>query len=115
MAPRAVNPKKHAARRDEFIDAAQLLITSKGYESLSIEDVLAETGASKGAFYHYFDSKGALLTAVVDRMVEGGVAVVAQVVANPSLSAVEKLEGYFKTLAAFKGEHHDFLVKVIDV
>ena len=42
MAPRAVNPKKHAARRDEFIDAAQVLITAKGYEQLSIEDVLAE-------------------------------------------------------------------------
>ena len=115
MAPRAVNPKKHAARRDEFIDAAQLLITSKGYEQLSIEDVLAETGASKGAFYHYFDSKSALLSAVVDRMVNAGIEVVAGVVADPDLSAVEKLEGYFRTLAAFKGERHDFLVKVIDV
>ncbi len=115
MAPRAVNPKKHAARRDEFIDAAQLLITSKGYESFSIEDVLAETDSSKGAFYHYFDSKSALLSAVVDRMVSAGIEHVASVVANPDLSAIQKLEGYFKTLAAFKGERHDFLVKVMDV
>jgi AcrR family transcriptional regulator len=115
MAPRAVNPKKHAARRDEFIDAGQLLITSKGYEQLSIDDVLAATGSSKGAFYHYFDSKSALLTAVVDRMVNAGIEVVAGVVADPELSAIEKLEGYFKTLAAFKGERRDFLVKVIDV
>ena len=115
MAPRAVNPKKHAARKDEFIDAAQLLITSKGYEQLSIDDVLVETGSSKGAFYHYFDSKSALLSAVVDRMVNSGVEVVAGVVADPDLSAVQKLEGYFKTLAAFKGERHDFLIKVIDV
>jgi len=115
VAPRAVNPHKHAARRDEFIDAAQVLIQSKGYEQLSIEDVLAETGASKGAFYHYFDSKSALLSAVIDRMVQAGVTVVAQVVASPDLSAVDKLEGYFKTLAAFKGERRDFLLKVIDV
>ena len=115
MAPRAVNPHKHAARRDEFIDSAQALIQSKGYEQLSIEDVLAETGASKGAFYHYFDSKSALLSAVIDRMVQAGVTVVAQVVASPDLSAVDKLEGYFKTLAAFKGARRDFLLKVIDV
>jgi AcrR family transcriptional regulator len=112
---RAVNPRRHAARRDEFIDAAQALIQSKGYEQLSVEDVLAETGSSKGAFYHYFDSKSALLSAVVDRMVNAGVDVVAGVVADPDLSAVEKLQGYFRTLAAFKGERHDFLVKVIDV
>lgn len=115
MSPRAVNPHKHAARRDEFIDAAQRLIQSKGYEQLSIEDVLAETGSSKGAFYHYFDSKSALLGAVIDRMVEAGVGLVGQVVANPDLSAVEKLQGYFKTLAAFKGERHDFLVRVIEI
>jgi len=115
VAPRAVNPKKHAARRDEFIDAAQVLITAKGYEQLSIEDVLAETGSSKGAFYHYFDSKSALLSAVVDHMVSGGIEVVAGVIADPDLSALQKLEGYFKTLAAFKGERRDFLIKVIDV
>lgn len=115
MAPRALNPKRHAARRDEFIDAAQRLIQSKGYEQLSVEDVLAETGASKGAFYHYFDSKGSLLSAVIDRMVQAGVALVGGVVADPNLSAVQKLQGYFETLAAFKGEQREFLLKVIDV
>ena len=106
---------RHAARRDEFIDAAQRLIQAKGYEQLSIEDVLAETGASKGAFYHYFDSKSALLTAVIGRMIDTGIGVVAQVVTDPSLSATQKLEAYFRTLAAFKGERHDLLVKLIDV
>lgn len=114
MAPRAVNPRKHAARRDEFIDAAQALIQAKGYEQLSIEDVLDATGSSKGAFYHYFDSKGSLLSAVIDRMVNAGIALVGQVVADPDLSAVEKLQGYFKTLADFKGQQREFLLKLID-
>ena len=115
MAPRALNPTRHAARRDEFVDAAQRLIQSKGYEQLSIDDVLSATGSSKGAFYHYFDSKRSLLSAVIDRMVDAGISLVGQVVADPDLSAVEKLQGYFKTLAAFKGEQREFLLKVIDV
>src|SRR4051794_41269773 len=67
-APRAVNPHKHAARRDEFIEAGQRLIQTRGYEQLSIEDLLAEVGASKGAFYHYFDSKQSLLEAIIERL-----------------------------------------------
>ncbi len=115
MAPRAVNRKAHTARRDEFIDAGQRLIQSKGYEQLSIEDVLAETGASKGAFYHYFDSKQALLEAVIDRMVEAGIGTVSGVLSNPDLSAIDKLHAYFATLASFKAEQHEFLVAVISV
>ena len=69
VAPRTVNVKAHASRRDEFIDAGQKLIQTRGYEQFSIEDLLAEVGASKGAFYHYFGSKQALLEAIVDRLV----------------------------------------------
>ena len=116
MAPRAVNRKAHAARRDEFIDAGQRLIQSKGYEQLSIEDVLAETGSSKGAFYHYFDSKQALLEAVVDRMVEAGMGTVShRSCRDPDLSAVEKLHQYFATLADYKDARRELLIQVIDV
>jgi hypothetical protein len=48
-------------------------------------------------------------------MVDAGLSVVAAVVDDPELSAVDKLQRYFETLAAFKGERRDFLVKVIDV
>ena len=43
---------------------------SRGYDRFSIQDILDATGASKGAFYHYFDSKDALLDAIVDRMAD---------------------------------------------
>ncbi len=66
---RTLDPAAHALRRDEFVDAAQRLIAAKGYEALSIQDLLDDLGASKGAFYHYFGSKSDLLGAVVDRMV----------------------------------------------
>ena len=56
-----------------------------------------------------------MLSAVIDRMVNAGIALVGSVVADPNLSAVEKLQGYFRTLAAFKGEQREFLLKVIDV
>lgn len=115
LSPRTVNPESHASRRDEFIDAGQRLIQSKGYEQLSIEDVLAETGASKGAFYHYFGSKQGLLEAVIERMVKGGIEVVGAVVSKPNLSAVDKLHAYFSTLAAYKAEQKEFVLRLLEV
>ena len=50
--------------------AATRLFQTKGYDQTSVQDILDALGASRGAFYHYFDSKGALLDAVVERMVE---------------------------------------------
>jgi len=113
--PRTVNPHKHMARRDEFIDAGRRLIQTRGYEQFSVEDLLTEVGASKGAFYHYFGSKQALLQAIVDRLVESGLAVVAQVVDDPGLNAVEKLHAYFRTIAAFKSGQREFLLQLMKV
>jgi AcrR family transcriptional regulator len=108
--PRTLDPTSHAVRRDAFLDAAEGLIRSKGYEETSIQDVLDAAGASRGAFYHYFDSKAALLEAVVDRMTDGVIAVVEPVVADPRLSAPAKLQALLLTAGAWKAERSDLLL-----
>ena len=49
--------KEHDERKAEFVDAAIALMSQKGYESTTIQDIIDEVGVSKGAFYHYFSSK----------------------------------------------------------
>ena len=63
---RILNLAVHTVRREAFVEAAQRLMQSRGYQQMSIQDVLDELQASRGAFYHYFDSKQALLEAVID-------------------------------------------------
>jgi AcrR family transcriptional regulator len=113
--PRTLNLIAHAVRRDAFLDAAQALITTKGYDALSVQDVLAAVGASKGAFYHYFDSKTALLDAVIGRMVDAGLAAGAATLADPALPAPQKLAAFAASLAQFKAGQRDFLVALIEV
>ena len=98
---RTLNPVTHAVRRDAFVDVAQRLIQAKGYEAFSIQDVIDEVGASKGAFYHYFGSKGDLLEAIVERMADAvdGRRSAAVAVAGPS-GAASKLEGVFADTAS---------------
>jgi AcrR family transcriptional regulator len=109
--PRTLDPAAHAIRRESFLDAAQRLIQSKGYDEMSVQDVLDELDASKGAFYHYFDSKEALLGGVVDRMVEVATAKMAQVADDPSLTAVQKLNSAFATLAEWKDQQRELMAE----
>lgn len=115
MAPRTVDRVAHAARRDEFIEAGRRLIQTRGYERFTIDDLLAEVGASKGAFYHYFDSKPALLEAVVERFADEVVMAAASVVTDPRLPAVAKLERYFAAIAARKTAERHFLEELLRV
>lgn len=54
-------------RRDSILNTAEQLFFNKGYDDTSIQDILDAMGISKGGFYHYFDSKGALLEAICRR------------------------------------------------
>jgi AcrR family transcriptional regulator len=113
--PRTLNPEAHAVRRDAFVDVAQRLIQVRGYERLSIQDVLDGLGASKGAFYHYFNSKEALLEAVVERMVAAATATLTPIVADPNLTALQKLEGVFAGLASWKAERKELVLALLRV
>jgi TetR/AcrR family transcriptional repressor of nem operon len=52
--------------RQKLLDAALLLIRTKGYASTTVDDLCDEAGVTKGAFFHYFKSKEALGIAAAD-------------------------------------------------
>jgi AcrR family transcriptional regulator len=102
---RHVKPDEYAARRREILAAALQLMHDKGYESMTIQDVLTKLQMSKGALYHYFDSKQALLEGIVESMGESGSAALGAVVDDPDLGAIAKLHAYFRMSTAWKAEH----------
>ena len=42
---------------EKILDAAAYLFAQKGYAHTTLQDVIDETGLSKGAVYHHFKSK----------------------------------------------------------
>ena len=53
--------KKGELRRDAIMRTAEKLFFEKGFAETSIQDILDALEISKGGFYHYFESKNALL------------------------------------------------------
>ena len=49
--------------QQKLLDAALSLIREKGYSSTSVDELCAQAGVSKGAFFHHFKSKDALAVA----------------------------------------------------
>lgn len=49
--------------KTRLLDAALHVIRAKGYSAATIDDICAEAGLTKGAFFHYFASKEALALA----------------------------------------------------
>jgi TetR/AcrR family transcriptional repressor of uid operon len=53
-------------RRRNLLDAAWRCVAGKSFAELTVDDVVEEARVSKGSFYGYFDSKQALLGALLD-------------------------------------------------
>jgi AcrR family transcriptional regulator len=56
--------------RQHILDAALKRFANHGYAAASVDDVCAEAGVSKGAFYHHFPSKQALFLALLNRWLD---------------------------------------------
>lgn len=112
---RTVDAAAHAARRDEILDAAQKLVVTRGYERMSIQDLLGELGISKGALYHYYGSKQDLLAGIVDRTADQVRARLAPIADDPELSARDRIVRIFHALVEWKTLHRDELVALLRV
>ncbi len=62
MSPRA---DVSAERRAQIIEAALSCFTRKGYNKTTMDDIVAESGLSKGTLYWYFEGKDDLLQSAI--------------------------------------------------
>ncbi len=61
-----LRPETRVARHQLLLDAAWRCAALRGFSDLTVDDVCAEAGVSKGAFYGYFEHKQDLLLALLE-------------------------------------------------
>ncbi|HMI81707.1 MAG TPA: helix-turn-helix domain-containing protein [Solirubrobacterales bacterium] len=87
-----VNPEKRRtqaerteATREALIAAARRLFTERGYEEVGTAEIVRDAGVTRGALYHHFGDKAALLDAVYNRIEAESTERVARVVLGSDL------------------------------
>lgn len=67
MAPRYIDEATLAAREDEILDQALVIIEQQGLSALTVDKVVASVSYSKGTVYNHFSSKEDIYTALCNR------------------------------------------------
>ena len=49
--------KQALATREKIYNTAFRLLTERGFENITVDEICSESGVAKGFFYHYFKSK----------------------------------------------------------
>ncbi|MDO4277703.1 TetR/AcrR family transcriptional regulator [Lachnoclostridium edouardi] len=56
--------KNQRNTKSRIVSAAWKLFYEQGYEDTTVDEIVEESGTSKGSFYHYFEGKDALLSSL---------------------------------------------------
>jgi TetR/AcrR family transcriptional regulator, transcriptional repressor for nem operon len=96
-----VGPKlvKGPATRARLIESARYLFWERGFAGTSMADLLAHAKVNSGSFYHFFESKEALLREVL----EGYLVALRPMVVDPAFATTdEPVERIFAILAGYR-------------
>ncbi len=86
--------------RDRLINSARYLFWERGFSGTSMADLLAHSSVNSGSFYHFFESKEALLRAVL----EGYLFALRPMIVDPAFaSTIEPVERIFAILEGYRG------------
>ena len=91
--------KTQISTRDRLIDSACFLFCERGFAGTSMSELLAHAEVNSGSFYHFFDSKEALLRAVL----QGYLKLLRPMIVEPAFASVQQPLGrIFAILAGYR-------------
>jgi AcrR family transcriptional regulator len=92
-------PEPALPTRDRLINSARYLFWEKGFAGTSMAELLTHAAVNSGSFYHFFESKEALLREVL----EGYRRLLRSMVVDPAFASVEEPVGrIFAILAGYR-------------
>jgi AcrR family transcriptional regulator len=110
--PRVI--KHPSVRQEELLESARALFFERGFDATSVDDVIQRAGLSKGAFYHYFASKDALLEALATKMAAESLAQTADLLEDPTLNAFERLTAFLARGRQLKVEQAPQMLRMFE-
>jgi TetR/AcrR family transcriptional repressor of nem operon len=91
--------KNEVPTRERLIESARYLFWERGFAGTSMANLLAHADVNSGSFYHFFESKEALLRAVLDLYLHA----LRPVIVNPAFAKTDDpVERIFAILAGYR-------------
>ena len=94
---------KNNERKQELLKIAYNMFLMKGYDNISIDDIINEAKIAKGTYYYYFESKETTLEEVINMMINDEVTSAKEILKMP-ISIPEKLVRIITSLRPKKNE-----------
>jgi TetR/AcrR family transcriptional regulator, cholesterol catabolism regulator len=96
--------KDFELRRSKILDEALTFFCERGYDNASLNDLITVSKISKGAFYHYFSSKEALVAAIADRLASQVFAELQPILNAPGLDSLARLNAFLSEASRIKAD-----------
>src|SRR6478609_9613125 len=91
-----------AERREQLLSAGVELLRRRPHEEVSIEEIAAAAGVSKGLLYHYFPTKKDFILAALER---GQRQLAERLRPDPELSPEQQLDASLDSFLDYVEEH----------
>jgi AcrR family transcriptional regulator len=98
-----------ARNRRVILQTARTLFEERGVTSVTMEEIARASGVGKGTLYRRFPHKDFLCQALLDEPMRRLQEQTLKVLREPGMPALEKLDAFLDSLAAFTAENLDLL------
>ncbi|GGI20588.1 TetR/AcrR family transcriptional regulator [Oxalicibacterium faecigallinarum] len=117
----SLKERQFALRESAILDAVDALLSGKGFDLMTMDEVAQAVGISKASLYKHFDSKELLAAATMSRLLDRTLDKVAECTDNQraidklkmlvAWSVLEHLEGRMPTLPSTRSSIHEFMMR----
>ncbi|MDO5063159.1 MAG: TetR/AcrR family transcriptional regulator [Peptostreptococcaceae bacterium] len=82
-------------KKEQILDISFSLFLEKGYDNTSISDILSKLDIARGTLYYHFESKEAIMDAIIERSAKKIVEEAESIILQKELSVYEKIYALF--------------------
>lgn len=102
------------SKKEQILDISLSLFLEKGYDNTSISDIVTSLDIARGTLYYHFESKEAIMDAIIEQSVKEIVERVEKMVFKKDLSVYEKIFSLFSTTSMKRKSGGDLMIDYLN-
>lgn len=102
------------SKKEQILDISFSLFLEKGYDNTSISDIVTSLDIARGTLYYHFESKEAIMDAIIEQSVKEIVEKVEKMVFKKDLSVYEKIFFLFSTTSMKHKSGGDLMIDYLN-